>query len=112
MATHCLSSKRFVSTSIVVSCKMGRVSHTKQILSNCPDKVTIVRPHHPLRGRRYDVLQSGKQRLRLRIDGDTSMYIPRAWTDADGPITPRREEILTIEVLRRLIALVEAYLKR
>jgi hypothetical protein len=75
--------------------------------------VTIVRPHHPLRGRQYDVLKSGKHRLDIKLENGESMYVPRHWTDADGPqLQPTTKEILTVDAIRDLMKLVDSFLRR
>jgi hypothetical protein len=78
--------------------------------------VTIIRPHHPLRGQQFDVLREGKE-LTLRLHDGTSMRILRQWTDADVDGAVHRsaavaEGIYTTEALRRLFALVDALKSR
>ena len=75
----------------------------------------VIRRHHPLYGREFEVLMEGKQRVTLRLENGTSMHILREWTDADGKVdlSPRaREGIYTVESLRRLFALIDALTRR
>jgi hypothetical protein len=68
-----------------------------------------------LREQVFEVLVGGNERITIRLTDGSSMYIPRGWTDADrtGPQHARaRDSFLTIDALRRLIALVEALLSR
>ena len=94
---------------------MGRLSRTKYILRNTPERVAITRRHHPLKHRTFEVLMSGKQRITIRLADGTAMRIPRDWTDADG-VTPDgdggREGFFAIESLRQLINLVDALSSR
>lgn len=92
---------------------MGRLSRTTNNLRNTPERVTITRAHHPLREQAFEVLVGGNERITIRLMDGSSMYIPRSWTDADRtePQSARaRDSYLTIDALRRLIALVEALL--
>jgi hypothetical protein len=93
----------------------GRLSRTTHNLRNTPERVTIIRPHHPLRGKSFEVVRGGNDRIAIGLSDGSSMYVPRSWTDADG-IEPKgarvREEFFTIDSLRRLVALVEALLSR
>ena len=75
----------------------------------------ITRRHHPLRGQQFEVLQGGKKQITIRMQDGTSMRIPRHWTDADGD-TPtsasQLESVFTVDSLRRLFELVEAFSRR
>jgi hypothetical protein len=77
--------------------------------------VTIVRQHHPLCGQQFEVLQGGNRKITIRLKDGTSMRIPRLWTDADGDPPPndcRTEMRFTVDSLRRLLDLVEAFSRR
>ena len=76
--------------------------------------MTITRPHHPLLGQVFEVLMGGNERITIRLADGTSMRVARRWTDADGvaPGDRRRDGSFTVESLRRLVALVEAFLGR
>jgi len=77
--------------------------------------VTITRPHHPLRDQAFEVLMGGNERITIRLADGTSMRVARRWTDADG-VTPadggRRDNIFTVESVRRLVGLLEVLLSR
>lgn len=70
----------------------------------------MVRPHHPLLGRKLEVLRDGDRLLVVRLPDGCGARIPRAWTDADGapPPRPEPETILTAEALREILSLVES----
>jgi len=94
---------------------MGGLSRTKYIIRNTPEEVTIIRRHHPLRGQHLEVLQGGKELITVRLTDGTPMRIPRHWTDADGAPSADsspKEAALTVESLRRLVELVEAFSQR
>ena len=94
---------------------MGGLSRTKYIIRNTPEEVTVIRRHHPLRGQQFEVLQGGKELITVRLTDGTPMRIPRHWTDADGAPpadTSPNEFALTVESLRRLIELVDAFFQR
>jgi hypothetical protein len=77
--------------------------------------VVITRRHHPLLGQQFEVLQSGKMRITIRLKDGTSMRVPRHWTDADGDIaksSSQHETALTNESMRRLFELVDAFSRR
>lgn len=89
---------------------MGRLSRTKYILRNTPDRVAVTRRHHPLQGQQFDVLMGGRERITIGLDNGTSMHIPRHWTDADGAQPSgacARERVFTTESLRGLVNLVD-----
>jgi len=44
----------------------------------------VVRRHHPLVGRSLPVVREGRQQLIVRLPDESTMRLPRAWTDADG----------------------------
>lgn len=92
----------------------GRLSRTKYIVRNTPERVTVTRAHHPLQGQAFEVLMSGEHRLTIRIADGTSMHIPRGWTDADGepPRSGANRGPFTITSLRQLLELVDTLLNR
>ena len=72
----------------------------------------MVRRHHPLEGRRLEVLAERGKELDVRLRDGTTMRIPRRWTDADGsPGSPAAspDAVFTIDSLRTLIDLVRAF---
>jgi hypothetical protein len=59
------------------------------------------------------VLQGGREQITLRLSDGTSIRLPRGWTDADGaPADGQDEAVLTVEAVRRMLALLEAFLRR
>ena len=93
----------------------GRLSHTKYILRNTPERVKIIRPHHPLLHQEFEVLKGGPHRLVVQHFDGGSMKIPRAWTNADGeqPVAQRcHPKVFTVEALRELLALTDAFRQR
>ena len=72
------------------------------------------RRHHPLRGRDFEVLKDGREWLCLRLPDGTPMRILRRWTDADGALVSddAAEAIFTVESLRQLGMLLDAFLRR
>ncbi len=94
---------------------MGRLSRTKYILRNTPERIEITRRHHPLRGQQFDVLKGGPERITIRMSDGASMYISRDWTDADGAQpddTHQHDGYFTVESLRRLLSLLEMFSAR
>jgi hypothetical protein len=91
---------------------VGKRSQTKHHFQNSEKRVVvIIRRHHPLQGRRFEVLNEGKKHLAIRLEDGSSMRIPRDWTDVDG--NPIERELtfgssLTSEAIRELIELVDA----
>ena len=93
----------------------GRLSPTKYILRDTPERAVITRRHHPLQGQQFEVLQGGRERITLRLTDGASIRLPRHWTDADGvaPDASRWcESVLSVEAVRRLLELIEAFLRR
>jgi uncharacterized protein DUF5372 len=77
----------------------------------------VTRRHHPLQGNAFEVLAHGRERLCIRLKDGTPMYLPRRWTDADGlskSLATERtgETVFTVESLRDLGSLVDAFLER
>ncbi len=94
---------------------MGGLSRTKYILRNTPSQVSVIRRHHPLCGQQFEVLQGGRNQITIRLNDGTSMRIPRRWTDADGSSAAgddRAESTLTVDSMRRLFELVDAFCRR
>jgi hypothetical protein len=47
---------------------------------------------------------NGPTQLVVRLGDGTTLRVPRAWTDADGPPPePARESVFTVEALRELL---------
>jgi hypothetical protein len=77
----------------------------------------VLRRHHPLYGREFEVLRGDKAILTIRLPDGSTMKIPRAWTDADGVTEAVRssasiESIFTVEAVRQLIDLAAALRNR
>jgi len=72
-----------------------------------------VRRHHPLRGQQLAVVSGSRSQLVVRLADGTSMRMPRAWTDADGPpVQGVAESIFTVESLREFVELIEVIGRR
>lgn len=54
---------------------------------------------------------SGRTQVVVRLGDGTTMRLPRAWTDADGPAVTADERVFTVEALRALLARI-ALLRR
>jgi hypothetical protein len=80
---------------------MGKPQHKKYSRSFTPSNVTIMRRHHLLPGHLVEVVSGGTSAIVVRVGDETTMRIPRAWTDADGaaPHEPA-ETVFSIEALR------------
>lgn len=71
-------------------------------------EVRVTRRHHPLEGQVVQVLTVGPAQMVVRLRDQTSMRLPRAWTDADGaPPSNRSEHVFSAESLRELIEHVD-----
>ena len=47
---------------------------------------------------------NGPTQLVVRLGDGTTLRVPRAWSDADGPpAVPARESVFTVEALRELL---------
>lgn len=103
-------------TSIVGSWVAGRLSSTKYILRNTPERVRVTRRHHPLLGQELEVLIPGKGYLVVRHQDGAALKISRAWTDADGgspePLADRSTRRLSVEALRALLDLSDVLRQR
>ena len=86
MAPRCPTSSEKSSrrTSTAGASNTGRLSQTKYYLSYSPATITIIRRHHPLEGRRLDVLCAGRATVVVSLEDGSSLKLPRRWTDADG----------------------------
>lgn len=62
------------------------LSHTKYILRSTPERVKIIRAHHPLLHQEFEVLKAGQHQLVVQHFDGGSMKIARAWTNADGEL--------------------------
>lgn len=96
---------------------MGRSSLTKQYTSTTPtpDRIRVVRRHHPLKGMELEVVRGGKSVLVVRHPDSLTMRIPRDWTDIDGALRAPKtgpDTQLTVETLRDLVHLVDVLLDR
>jgi hypothetical protein len=101
--------------SIVETSNPGRLSQTKYILRNTPERVKITRAHHPLLDQEFEVLKADRHRLVVQHFDGGSMKIPRAWTNADddqefAQSSPPR--VFTVEALRELLDLTDALRQR
>jgi hypothetical protein len=57
-----------------------------------------------------EVVFGGPRRIVVRLSDGTSMRVPRSWTDADGPTAAEEPgSIFTIEAIRELVDLVQAF---
>jgi hypothetical protein len=86
------------------------LSPTEHILKKTPDRVRVVRRHHPLEGQDFEVSFGDGMHLVILLKDGSTMRMLRAWTDADGPRRSdslRSDDIFTAEALRQLIAVVE-----
>lgn len=59
----------------------------------------------------------GRDCLAIRLVDGTSMRVPRQWTDADGAHSGHEEHkendfFFTVDSLRRILSLLEAFLSR
>jgi hypothetical protein len=59
-----------------------------------------------------DVVLSGPRIIVVRLRDGTSMRVPRAWTDADGPSVEGPESVFTVESLHELATLLDAFAHR
>lgn len=91
---------------------MGKPSQTPYCRHFSASEVTLTRRHHPLEGRRFEVVSGGPTQIVMRLSDGSSMRVPRSWTDADGPPPGASERVFTIDSLRELVALVEALQRR
>ena len=94
---------------------LGRSSQTEQYpcisRPSVGGAICITRRHHPLEGQVLEVVRCGKSELVVRHPDSLTMWIPRAWTDADGVAPPPRiapDTQLTLASLRDLMRLVDA----
>jgi hypothetical protein len=71
--------------------------------------VTVTRRHHPLHGQTLDVVKRGRTQIVVRLGNGTSMRLPSAWTDVDGP-PPQHitDTVFTADAVRAIVDLVDA----
>ena len=102
--------------SLAALSNMGTSSHNRyyHCVTPTPSEVTIIRPHHPLRGQRFEVLHTGTRQLVVRALDGVAMRLPREWTDADG--APAAEvgtgAVFSVQAIRALLETVEALRRR
>ena len=93
---------------------MGTWSQTEYVTSSSPPRVTVTRRHHPSEGKSFDVVMGGRNQLVIRLDDESTMRIPRSWTDADGSpagmVAP--EHVFTGDAMRELGMLVASLARR
>ena len=77
-----------------------------------PPRVTLTRRHHPLCGQEMEVVRGGPRIIVVRLRDGTSLRVPRAWTDADGPSVKGPESIFTVESLHELVTLLDSLARR
>ncbi len=98
----------------VASWSEGTGRQTKYVSKSLPSEVTITRRHHPALGKTFAVVRGGSNQLVIRLDDDSTMRVPRSWTDADGVCATAAapEHVFTADALRELGALVASLLRR
>jgi hypothetical protein len=74
--------------------------------------VKLIRRHHPLEGQLLEVVRGGPVQLVVRLGDGTAMRLPRSWTDIDGAPVRAADSIYTVDSLRELLELVEAFRRR
>jgi hypothetical protein len=101
-------------TSTVACSAGGNWSQTEYVGRSSPSRVVITRRHHPAEGKTFVVVRGGPNQLVIRLDDDSTMRIPRSWTDADGPCegTDAPKHVFTVDALRELGALVASLARR
>lgn len=77
--------------------------------------VTITHPHHPLTGRKLELLRAQRgrnSRLVVQLPDGSSRQIRRDWTDyhvsSDDPKHPVPSHLYTVEGLRQMITMLES----
>ena len=93
---------------------MGTGRQTEYVGRSSPTKVAITRRHHPAEGKTFVVVRGGPSQLVIRLEDDSTMRIPRSWTDADGAREGANgpERVFTVDSLRELGVLVAALARR
>ena len=86
---------------------MGSLLQTKYYLSNSSSKTTIIRRHHPLYDQQLELLSVGKTAAVVRLPDDSSMKIPRHWTDVDSSTCTELvgESEISLHGLKELLSL-------
>ena len=74
----------------------------------------MVRPHHPFKGRRLELVRGGPKQVVVRLPDGTTTRMPRSWTDLDGtPVGTERPDLVCAQrELVELADLVAALLRR
>ena len=67
-------------TSSAASPPTGGQSHTKYHREDLPAEVEVARRHHPLAGRKFQVLRAGRTFFVLHVDDGSHFKIPKSWT--------------------------------
>ena len=83
---------------------MASPSQSEYDLTSPASTVRLTRRHHPLAGQVLELVQSGRTQVVVRLGDGTTLRVPRAWTDADGPPPePTRASVCTVEALRAML---------
>ena len=92
----------------------GSPSQTKYVTRSSPPRVTVTRRHHPFEGKTFELVMGGPKMFVIRLDDESSMRIPRSWTDADGAgaVMDAPAHVFTADALRELGALVASMARR
>jgi len=114
---HCrrTSSGNYARTCAAGSWRMGAQSQTEYVGRSSPlRRVAVTRRHHPAEGKTFEVVTGGRNQIVIRLDDESTMRIPRLWTDADGTREgmDAPEHIFTPDALRTLRALVASLVRR
>jgi hypothetical protein len=88
--------------------------HDTSVMGAEPTHVTIIHPHHPLKGQKLElirVLREPNSRLIVKLPDGASTHLERDWTDyaqLSGAVAlPDSTHLLQIEGLRELIKMVD-----
>jgi hypothetical protein len=54
----------------------------------------------------------GPTQIVVRLDDETTMRLPRAWTDADGPPPSGPERVFSVDAMLELIQCIDALGRR
>ena len=81
-----------------------------------PERVTVIRAHHPFVGQEFLVVREGREFLLLELADRSRIRLPRNWTDADGLAATSPGSgpavVCTVDSLRAVARLVEALAAR
>ena len=88
----------------------GGQSHTKYHREDLPAEVEVVRRHHPLAGRTFQVLRAGRTFLVLQVDDGSHFKIPKGWTSlayesANDPLL--QDSVFTTASISALLELIQ-----